>query len=145
MTSIRARIGRKYYAPSQWPPPRAAGEVALLVGFGESRRVSGDQVNARGVAVGARVEVSSVERFILNIDDDAVAGSDGPLLKSFGGVSGGPVFASRDRGLTLIGVINQSATFDNGLLDADGRPMHKGSRSGKRTLTRLAMGRLVVR
>jgi hypothetical protein len=73
----------------------------------------------------SRIAMSNGEMFALTVDEDSEIKSKGPQLTKFGGVSGAPVFASKERGLTLVGVINQCTPVDNGVLDGHGNPATK--------------------
>ena len=109
-----SEIGKTYSKPKSWPPERVKeGEVALLAGYpGILRKASQRGLELRILTAKLPITSVSERRFLLagSMDKREIFDHIGGLskLSSFGGMSGSPVFVSRDSNYELIGVLYQS-------------------------------------
>jgi len=105
------RISRRFYHPSSWPPERArVAEPAIFVGFpGEHRVLRPGVVEAHGTVLTDFVSSVSTRFFVLSSELKREVIGSGPRssLRHVGGISGAPVFVSREYGLVLVGAVSQ--------------------------------------
>ncbi len=108
-----SEIGKTYIKPKSWPPERVKeGEVALLAGYpGILRKASQRGLELRIATAKLPITSVSERRFLLadSMDEREIFDYIGslPKLSSLGGMSGSPVFVSRDSSYELVGVLYQ--------------------------------------